>query len=220
MAHRIASTRDKADAGRSDATGSGDRSRTIGAAARSRAITSADGPRARGAADSPRGADRRPPPDRILGIDPGLERTGYAILDTAARRIVEAGVIRTSPKDTLPRRLAEIDAGLTELLADHEVQLVAIEELYAHYKHPRTAILMGHARGIVLLAAARNRIDVLDLGATQIKKTITGSGHAGKRQIQSAVMSALRLTQLPEPPDVADAMATALCASFACGIAV
>jgi len=102
--------------------------------------------------------------------------------------------------------------GLDELLAEHRPDAVAVEQLYAHYKHPRTAILMGHARGVILLTAAQRGLPVVDLPATAIKRFITGSGHAGKDQVQRMVAQALGLKGPPEPPDVADALAIALCA--------
>lgn len=149
----------------------------------------------------------------VLGIDPGLERTGYAVLAAPAHRILEAGVIRSSPKDALAVRLAELTVGIEEVLAEHAVDLVAVEDLFAHYKHPRTAILMGHARGVVLLAAARRQIEVVNLLPTRVKKALTGNGHAGKAQMQRAISATLQLGSLPEPPDVADALAIAWCAA-------
>lgn len=151
----------------------------------------------------------------ILGIDPGLERTGYAVIDATARRVLDAGLVRTDREIGLPRRLAEIHAGLAEVLDEHVIALMAVEDLYAHYKHPRTAILMGHARGAVLLLAAQRGIAVKSLPATLIKKTMTGSGHASKQQIQRAMMATLGLARLPEPADVADAMAIGLSAAMA-----
>jgi crossover junction endodeoxyribonuclease RuvC len=148
-----------------------------------------------------------------LGIDPGLQCTGYAVLDPERRRVSDAGVLRTSPRRTLEQRLAELSAAFDELLAEHRVDTMAVEQLYAHYKHPRTAILMGHARGVILLAAARRDIPVVHFNATQIKKTLTGNGHAGKRQVQQAIMVTLGLARIPEPADVADAIAVALCAA-------
>jgi len=153
--------------------------------------------------------------DYILGIDPGLERTGYAVIDAASRRVIDAGLVRTDRDVGLARRLADIHAGLSEVLEEHRISLMAVEDLYAHYKHPRTAILMGHARGAVLLLAAQRGITVKSLPATLIKKTVTGSGRASKPQMQRAMMATLKLTQLPEPPDVADAMAIGLSAALA-----
>ena len=151
----------------------------------------------------------------VLGIDPGLERTGYAVLcagpGPAEARLVEAGLIRLSPREPLERRLADLHESLEMLLETHRPALLACEELYAHYKHPRTAILMAHARGVILSLAARQGIEVASIAATHVKKVLTGSGHAAKHQVQFAVAALLGLRQVPEPPDVADAIAIALC---------
>jgi crossover junction endodeoxyribonuclease RuvC len=88
---------------------------------------------------------------------------------------------------------------------------MALEELYSHYEHPRTSILMGHARGVICLAAAEAGIEVVPYSATQLKKLLTGSGRASKLQMQRAIRNELRLAELPEPADVADALALALC---------
>ena len=154
---------------------------------------------------------------RILGIDPGLQRTGYGVIDTDAApgagrlRLIEAGLVRTTPGAALEARLAELAEGLEAVLAEFRPDAVAVEQLYAHYKHPRTAILMGHARGIAFLAAARAGLRVESYSATRVKKALVGAGHASKMQVQRAVQSALGLRDLPEPPDVADALAVALC---------
>jgi crossover junction endodeoxyribonuclease RuvC len=151
----------------------------------------------------------------VLGVDPGLECTGYAVVHVPLGRVVDAGLIRTRADRSLAERLREIDAGLHDVLSEHETDLLAVEDLYSHYKHPRTAILMGHARGIVLLAAARRSIEVISVSATQIKKSLTGNGHASKLQVQRAIMAVLSLEVLPEPADVADALAVAVCAGRA-----
>ena len=153
---------------------------------------------------------------KILGIDPGLERTGYGVVEMAAPgaagfRLVEAGIIRTSPRDPLPDRLLEIETGLAAVLLEFRPDAAAVEELYSHYAHPRTAILMGHARGIVYLTAAKAGVPVASYSATHIKKALVGSGHASKEQMQRAIQSMFRLKKPPEPPDVADALAVALC---------
>ena len=152
---------------------------------------------------------------RVLGVDPGLNVTGYGVIDFAAgaATVVEAGTIQTDPKAGMPRRIEQIHADLAELLRELKPDLVAIEKLYAHYKHPRTAILMAHARGVVMLAAQEAGIGVRDVPATKVKKTLTGNGHASKQQVQRAVKSECNLKELPEPPDVADALAIALCAA-------
>lgn len=151
-----------------------------------------------------------------MGIDPGLDRTGYGCIEWAgpARfRLCEGGVIRTTSAEPLAERVGQIHEQVAELFAEFGPSCVAIEQLYAHYKHPRTAILMGHARGAVLLAAWQAKVRVLHLPATTIKKHLTGNGHASKAQMQRAIAGVFKLKSPPEPPDVADALAIALCAA-------
>lgn len=151
----------------------------------------------------------------ICGIDPGLGVTGYAILGTGASpsRIIDAGVCRFSAKDSLAARLASIHADISAILDDHHPALVAVEQLYSHYNQPRTAILMGHARGVILLAAAERSIEVRSYSATRVKRFLTGNGRATKGQMQRAIQMTFGLPALPEPHDVADALAVALCGS-------
>ncbi len=152
---------------------------------------------------------------RVLGIDPGLNITGYGLVDIQGHdhSIVEAGTIRTDAKAEMPVRLSQIYADLTEILAEFKPDLIGVEQLYAHYNHPRTSILMGHARGVILLAGQQAGVKVCNLAATQVKKSLTGNGHATKQQMQLAIQSMFRLDEPPSPPDVADALAIALCAS-------
>lgn len=150
----------------------------------------------------------------VLGIDPGLDTTGYGVLQPAAGgpRLIEAGVVRGGPSSQpLAERLAEIHRGVAEVLAAVRPAAMALEQLYSHYAHPRTSILMGHARGVICLAAAEAGIPVISYSATQIKRILTGNGRAPKSQVQQAIQRELRLANLPEPPDVADALAIALC---------
>jgi crossover junction endodeoxyribonuclease RuvC len=149
----------------------------------------------------------------VLGIDPGLNTTGYGVIDFVAGqpRLIEAGVVRGKAGASLAHRVREIHEGVTDVIASFKPEVLAIEELYSHYDRPTTAILMGHARGVIVLAAAQAGIEVVNYRATQIKKTITGNGHAAKWQIQEAIRRELNLPTLPEPPDVADALAIALC---------
>lgn len=151
---------------------------------------------------------------RILGIDPGLNTTGYGVIEvTSGRRasLCEAGVIRGKSKGSLAARVAEIHAGVEEAIATLRPEAMALEQLYSHYARPRTAILMGHARGVICLAATQAAIPVQHYAATQVKKILTGNGRAPKSQVQLAVQRELGLQALPEPPDVADALAVALC---------
>jgi crossover junction endodeoxyribonuclease RuvC len=150
---------------------------------------------------------------KILGIDPGLRVCGYALFEAnqAGEKIIEAGTVKNTDKGTLAARLNAIARDFSELLENMNPNIVAVEGLYSHYKHPRTAILMGHSRGVILQRCAVMGIEVREFGATKIKKSVTGNGRASKEQIQRAVQTILRLSQIPEPNDVADAMAAGLC---------
>ena len=108
-------------------------------------------------------------------------------------------------------RVLAVYEGVVEIIEQFMPAAVAVEQLYAHYKHPRTAILMGHARGVIFLAAAQHAVPVVSYYATRIKKTVTGSGRASKEQMQRTIQRELGLAQAPDPPDVADALAAALC---------
>jgi crossover junction endodeoxyribonuclease RuvC len=153
----------------------------------------------------------------ICGIDPGLQRTGYGVLRIDDRddtiTTLDAGVITCSRNESLSVRLAELATGLEEVFVEHNIDTVAVEEIYSHYRRPRTAILMAHARGVILLGAAQHGTEVIHLPATTIKRHLTGNGRATKPQMQRAVMETLQLKRIPEPPDVADALAIALCAA-------
>jgi crossover junction endodeoxyribonuclease RuvC len=157
---------------------------------------------------------------RVLGIDPGLQITGYAVVEAAPTGpvVCEAGVIRPvsgRASADLARRLASLYTGIEEVIAQFRPEVVVVEQLYAHYEHPRTAILMAHARGVILLAAGQHELPVVSYNATRIKKTITGHGRATKEQMQRTMQQELNLAKLPEPPDVADALAAALCHYYA-----
>jgi len=149
---------------------------------------------------------------RICGIDPGLRCTGYAILEVkgASPAVVEAGVVRSDASLALPARLLQLARDMGDLLDEHHPDAVIAEKLYSHYAHPVTAILMGHARGVILAAAARQHAQVVEISATRIKRLLTGNGHASKIQVQTAVVRLLRLARRPQPPDVADAIAISL----------
>ena len=153
---------------------------------------------------------------RILGVDPGLNVTGYGVLDVAGRklRLREAGIVRSRSRGSLAARLAEIHHGIEDVIASFQPAVMALEDLYAHYARPRVAILMGHARGVICLAGARAGIRVVPYPATQIKRILTNNGRAPKSQVQRAIQRELGLPRPPEPPDVADALAVALCHDY------
>jgi crossover junction endodeoxyribonuclease RuvC len=150
---------------------------------------------------------------RILGIDPGLRVAGYGVVDYAPLRpkLVDGGIIRLTADAAIEQRLIELEQALGEILDEHQPQVCAVEQLYSHYAHPRTAILMGHARGVILLCAARRGVRVEQFAANRIKQSVTGHGHASKPQMQAAIQRFWNLPAPPEPADVADALAVALC---------
>jgi crossover junction endodeoxyribonuclease RuvC len=155
-----------------------------------------------------------PLPERVVGIDPGLNVTGYAVVDPSPHGpfVVEAGVIRPrSAGSAMGDRLVWIHQSISELLEAFPPGSVALERVHSHVRYPRTAILMAHARGAIVLAAAQRQTPIFGYAATRIKKTLTGNGRAPKLQIQHAIMTELGLERLPEPHDVADACAVALC---------
>ena len=147
-------------------------------------------------------------------MDPGLDRTGYGIIEVDngnGFRLVEAGLIRTQPKEKLPRRLAMVAQGLKALIAQHQPDLMAVEDLYSYYKTPKPAILMGHVRGVVLGTAALTDIPVFSYLPTRIKQAVVGQGHATKSQVARLVQVRLNLKETDVPADVTDALAAALC---------
>ena len=154
-------------------------------------------------------------PRHILGIDPGLGITGYGVLEITPSKplLREAGIVRSADDGAtgLAEKVLSVYNGIVDVIAQFPPVAMAVEELYAHYDHPRTAILMGHARGVIFLAAAQRGIPVVSYAATQVKKLITGNGRASKEQVQRTIQHELGLATLPEPPDVADALAVALC---------
>ncbi len=149
----------------------------------------------------------------VLGIDPGLNRTGYAVLVRTPQGpfLREGGVISSTPALTLAERVLEIGTGLREVIEQYRPEAMAIEQIFSMAKHPKTAILMAHARGAILFAAADAQLTVMHYTPRQIKKLLTGSGTASKEQVQFAVQRELRLEKLLEPNDVADATGVALC---------
>ncbi|MBX3353976.1 MAG: crossover junction endodeoxyribonuclease RuvC [Phycisphaeraceae bacterium] len=154
---------------------------------------------------------------RILGVDPGLLRTGYACLDCAdgslTPTVIEAGVFRLTRGASVAQRLVELEHDLADAIERLRPDAAAVETLFSHYKRPTTAVVMGHARGVILLTIQRAGLALHELEPATVKKSLTGAGRASKEQVQRAVQGQLRLPAMPEPPDVADAIAIALCAA-------
>ena len=148
----------------------------------------------------------------VLGIDPGTATTGYGVVSGDGSRppvLIECGVIRTRPRDPLPERLREIHDGVEELIARHRPDALAVEDVF-YAKNVRTTVVLGHARGVVLLAGAEARIEVHEFPPAEIKKAVVGSGGATKEQVQFMLTRLLRLKSVPSPSDAADGVAAAL----------
>lgn len=149
---------------------------------------------------------------RVLGIDPGTAVTGYGVVEPAARRpgrLVECGVLRTAPRAALPERLRVLHAGVAELLAAHRPDVVAVEDIF-YAKNVRSSLTLGHARGVILLAAAEAGVQVAEFPPAVVKRAVVGRGRATKAQVGYMVQQLLRLEQPPVPADAADGVAVAL----------
>ena len=147
---------------------------------------------------------------RILGIDPGLGITGYGIIEARTFKLLEAGVVRTEANTPIQDRLKKIFNSISDIIREHKPAVLVLEKIYSHYKHPTTAILMGHARAAVCLACGVHGVRLVNYPSTRIKKIITGNGHASKIQVQRMIQNILNLKNPPEPVDVSDAIAMAI----------
>lgn len=151
----------------------------------------------------------------ILGIDPGTATTGFAILEVADNnklKLIECGVITTSDRDPMPHRLQVIADDLDEIIKTHQPDWIVVEQLFFS-TNARTAISVGQARGVALLAGARHKLSFAEYTPLQVKQAITGYGKATKKQVQQMVKTILQLNDVPKPDDAADAVAIAICHS-------
>ena len=151
---------------------------------------------------------------RVLGIDPGTAVTGFGVVEAGNGRpgpghLVECGVIRFARRSPLPRRLHELHAGIVELIDRHQPDVLALENAFYH-KNVRTTLVLGHARGVVLLAAQQAGLVIAEYPPATVKKTVVGAGGAHKSQVGAMVARLLRLRQAPRPADAADGVAVAL----------
>jgi crossover junction endodeoxyribonuclease RuvC len=149
---------------------------------------------------------------KIFGIDPGSERTGYGCIESSGGRyrVVICGILSAPPRATFPEKLLAIHRGLRALLARHEPECVAVENIF-YAKNVRSALKLGHARGVALLAASESAIPVVEYSPAEIKRSVVGYGRAEKHQVQGMMKVLLGLEAVPSPHDVADALAVALC---------
>jgi crossover junction endodeoxyribonuclease RuvC len=149
---------------------------------------------------------------RVFGIDPGSERTGYGCVESDGRRhrLVACGAISSPPDTAFPERLRTIHAALARLLVECRPETVAIESLF-HAANVRSALKLGHARGVAMLAAVEAGVLVAEYTPAEIKRAVVGYGRADKHQVQHMIKLLLGLEQAPSPHDAADALAIAVC---------
>jgi crossover junction endodeoxyribonuclease RuvC len=149
---------------------------------------------------------------KTFGIDPGSDRTGYGCIETAGGRhhLVICGSLSAPARSTFPDKLKHIHAGLLALLAQHQPDCVAVENIF-YARNVRSALKLGHARGIALLAAAQTGLPVSEYAPTEIKLAVVGFGRAEKQQVQQMIKLLLGLDTVPSPHDAADALAVAIC---------
>ena len=149
---------------------------------------------------------------KVFGVDPGSRRTGYGCIDTDGSRhhLVTCGAIATSPTATFPEKLLTIYQGLGRLLAEHRPDCVAVENVF-HATNVRSALVLGHARGVALLAAVEGHYPLFEYTPAEIKRAVVGYGRAEKHQVGEMVRLLLGLAKAPQPHDAADALAVAIC---------
>ncbi len=159
---------------------------------------------------------------KILGIDPGLNITGYGLIqkEKTSLKLIEAGIIKTSSKTLFEDRLKTIFENIAKILTEYKPDVCVLEKLYSHYRHPTTVILMGHARGVICCASSIQRIKLVGYSVKRINKAVIGRGNATKTQIQMMVTSILNLKKPPTPNDVTDALALAIGHAYIIGAKV
>ncbi len=148
----------------------------------------------------------------ILGIDPGLNITGFGVIaaENGSLKLIDAGTVRSKASDPLTLRLTELFQGLVHIIDKYSPEVMGMEKIYSHYRHPATAIIMGHARGVLCLAAGLKGIRVESLPATRVKKAVTGNGRASKQQVNGMICRIFGIREELKPLDVSDALAVAV----------
>jgi crossover junction endodeoxyribonuclease RuvC len=148
----------------------------------------------------------------VLGIDPGSVKSGYGLIEESNRKLqaIDFGAIYTRQRDSFPARLLEIKRGLEEIIRCHQPQVVALEDIF-FAKNVKSALKLGHARGVVLVASMEAGLEVIEYTPLEVKQAVVGYGRADKQQVQHMVKILLGLRDLPQPEDAADALAIAIC---------
>jgi crossover junction endodeoxyribonuclease RuvC len=149
---------------------------------------------------------------RILGIDPGLITTGYGVVEIrlSGVKVLEAGIIEPNTKDLFEERLRKVHLHITTILEAHHPDIVVLEKLYSHYKHPATAAVLGHVRGVICLSVAQQKIELVEQSVKRIRKALIGNGNATKIQMQGFVKRLLNIKSEGFKLDASDALSLAL----------
>ncbi|MBF0569391.1 MAG: crossover junction endodeoxyribonuclease RuvC [Candidatus Omnitrophica bacterium] len=150
---------------------------------------------------------------KILGIDPGLKATGFGVIeiDSAGRvKPIDVGTIEPRARDTIENKLFKIHTLLDEIVVRHRPDVLVLEKLYAHYKHPLTASIMGHARGVICLVCAQRQVKLVEYSVKRIRKAVVGNGNATKEQTRRVVANVLKIDPERLTLDASDALALAL----------
>jgi crossover junction endodeoxyribonuclease RuvC len=150
----------------------------------------------------------------ILGLDPGIADTGYGVIEVDGNKLkcLEYGSIKTSSRDDFLDRLEQLDDCLKKIITKYQPNLVSIEKLFFN-TNAKTALIVGQARGVLLLRIKKSKIKLIEFTPLQIKQSVTNFGRADKKQVQTMVKLILNLKEIPRPDDAADALAAAICAS-------
>jgi len=149
---------------------------------------------------------------RILGVDPGLRATGFGLMEfkTGSIKILDAGSIEPNPKALFEARIAKVHDLLSGIISTHKPNVLVLEKLYAHYKHPTTACLLGHVRGVICLLAHEHKIELVEQSVKRIRQALVGNGNATKEQVQMFVKRILNIEHARLTLDTSDALALAL----------
>lgn len=158
---------------------------------------------------------------RILGVDPGLNITGYGVITAEKRqfKLLEAGIVKNTSRQSLQERLLCLYKTLRAIIREYNPAALILENLYSHYKHQMTAVAMAHARGVIVLTAAECAdLRLVHYSAKRVKKALTGNGNASKIQVARTVQGILKLAEIPSPLDVSDALALAIAHAYIAGV--
>ncbi len=150
---------------------------------------------------------------RVMGIDPGLKATGYGVVERGPDRRVralEVGTIEPNPRDPLAGKLVKIHRHLGDIIDRQKPDVVVLEKLYAHYAHPMTAVVMGHARGVICLVCAQKGVDYIEESPKRVRKAVVGNGNASKEQTRRVVANYLKIDPAKLTLDASDALALAM----------